>query len=460
MSSLRKERARHPPRARRVLHRVRSGAPAVRGQIGQPGGAAVRGRRRGRRRARLAGPGRRGPRWRSSSGWARRAVPGSIAGPRGSACRSASSPSPSACSSSCWADGSSLAPGRRPRPAPAQVQAIFSLCVAPPPPAHGAGGRRRARPAGPGGGRPAHRARQGAPRRRGRRDRRARRDPLAPSRDLGGVRRPLSPAVAPHRSGRGRSRPARRASTPTSSRRRTRGRLGPPSARAAPLDDVLRRVLASAARAHRAPGARRRRPRSGGSPRGRSGCSPQPTMRCSPVALLTSAALALLALLAPSRADAFERAMACRRRRRVRAPRRTAGRTRRSAAACTSPTGSRTPSTRSPRSTPRPTRGDLMLLGASAGATYVIDILQSDPLRRPHDRRIRQCAPRARARLASRAATGAVRGLHPVRHRLRVQSRGFAAGFAGKYTLLLPGAGDGPGAISTAFARAEFLWGY
>ncbi|KYG05654.1 hypothetical protein BE21_39370 [Sorangium cellulosum] len=104
--------------------------------------------------------------------------------------------------------------------------------------------------------------------------------------------------------------------------------------------------------------------------------------------------------------------------------------------------------------------GDLMFLGASAGATYVIDILQWVPyiglMTGAYDSvRLAPCGSYGRP--------SCHRGQFGVSVPFGIDyafNRQFAAGFAGKYTLLLPGAGDGPGSYFTAFARAEFLWGY
>ena len=97
---------------------------------------------------------------------------------------------------------------------------------------------------------------------------------------------------------------------------------------------------------------------------------------------------------------------------------------------------------------------------ASAGATYVIDILQWVPyiglMTGAYDSvRLAPCGSSGRP--------SCHRGQFGVSVPFGIDyafNRQFAAGFAGKYTLLLPGAGDGPGSYFTAFARAEFLWGY
>ncbi|AUX21785.1 hypothetical protein SOCEGT47_022730 [Sorangium cellulosum] len=104
--------------------------------------------------------------------------------------------------------------------------------------------------------------------------------------------------------------------------------------------------------------------------------------------------------------------------------------------------------------------GDLMMLGASAGAAYVLDILQWVPyvglMAGAYDSvRLAPCGSHGQPDCHSgRFGVSVPFGLD------YTFSRQFAVGFAGKYTLLVPGAGDGPGSYFTAFARAEFLWGY
>jgi hypothetical protein len=104
--------------------------------------------------------------------------------------------------------------------------------------------------------------------------------------------------------------------------------------------------------------------------------------------------------------------------------------------------------------------GDLMFLGGSAGAAYVVDILQWVPyigiavggydvvLLGP-------CGgPGEQACHTGKLGASVPFGLD------YMFSRSFAAGLAGKYTLLVPGAEDGPGSYFTAIVRAEFIWGY
>lgn len=104
--------------------------------------------------------------------------------------------------------------------------------------------------------------------------------------------------------------------------------------------------------------------------------------------------------------------------------------------------------------------GDLMFLGASAGASYVIDIVQWVPhigltVGAYDTMRLAPCdAAGQRACNIGHFGVSVPFGLD------YLFSRSFAAGFAGKYTLLLPGAGDDPGSYFTAFARAELIWGY
>ncbi|AUX41471.1 hypothetical protein SOCE26_028840 [Sorangium cellulosum] len=183
-------------------------------------------------------------------------------------------------------------------------------------------------------------------------------------------------------------------------------------------------------------------------------------MRRTSAALLTAAALALAALLAPSRADAFERQW-------------HAGASIGYAMLADSGTypgigGSLHLSygltdafnALVELNTASHPGGDFMFLGASAGAAYVIDILQWVPyvglMTGAYDG----------VRLAPCGAYGEP-DCHNPQFGVSVPfgidyafSRDFAAGFAGKYTLLLPGEGEGPGSYLTAFVRAEFLWGY
>lgn len=183
-------------------------------------------------------------------------------------------------------------------------------------------------------------------------------------------------------------------------------------------------------------------------------------MRCSPAAPLTAAALALVALLAPSQADAFERQW-------------HAGA---SIGYALLADGGTYPglggglhvaygltdaiNVMAELDTASHPGGDLMFLGASAGAAYVIDILQWVPyiglMTGAYDSmRLALCG--------SYGQPSCHRGQFGVSVPFGLDyafNRQFAAGFAGKYTLLLPGAGDGPGSYFTAFARAEFLWGY
>lgn len=183
-------------------------------------------------------------------------------------------------------------------------------------------------------------------------------------------------------------------------------------------------------------------------------------MRRSPAAPLTAAALALAALLAPSQADAFERQW-------------HAGA---SIGYALLADGGSYPglggsvhltygltdaiNALAELNTASHPGGDLMMLGASAGAAYVLDILQWVPyaglMLGAYDS----------VRLAPCGSHGQP-DCHSARFGISVPfgldytfSRTFAAGFAGKYTLLIPGAGDGPGSYFTAFARAEILWGY
>jgi hypothetical protein len=103
--------------------------------------------------------------------------------------------------------------------------------------------------------------------------------------------------------------------------------------------------------------------------------------------------------------------------------------------------------------------GDLMILGASVGATYVVDILEWVPY-------VGAMVGGYDAVLLRSCGGAGEPSCQDVKLGVSVPfgldymfTRSFAAGFAGKYTLLLPGA-DGPGSYFTAFARAEYIWGY
>lgn len=104
--------------------------------------------------------------------------------------------------------------------------------------------------------------------------------------------------------------------------------------------------------------------------------------------------------------------------------------------------------------------GELMFLGGSVGASYVIDILQWVPYLGL------MAGGFDLVRLGPCGAPGE-QSCHTGKFGLSVPfgidyafSRSFTVGFAGKYTLLLPGASDSPGSYFTAYARAEFIWGY
>ncbi len=183
-------------------------------------------------------------------------------------------------------------------------------------------------------------------------------------------------------------------------------------------------------------------------------------MRRSPAALLSAAVLALAALLAPSRAAAFERQWHA-----------GAG----IGYAMLADGGSYPGLGGSLHvsygvtdavnalvefNTASHPGGDFMFLGASAGAAYVIDILQWVPyvglMAGAYDSvRLAPCGSHGQPSCHSgKFGVSIPFGLD------YTFSRNFAAGFAGKYTLIIPGAGNGPGSYFTAFARAEFLWGY
>jgi len=103
--------------------------------------------------------------------------------------------------------------------------------------------------------------------------------------------------------------------------------------------------------------------------------------------------------------------------------------------------------------------GKYFVLGASAGATYVVDILEWVPYV--------GLTVGGYDLLIAAACNGAGEpSCHTGRFALGVPfgidytvTRSFAVGFAGKYALLVP-AIEFPGSYFTAYARAEFIWGY
>jgi hypothetical protein len=103
--------------------------------------------------------------------------------------------------------------------------------------------------------------------------------------------------------------------------------------------------------------------------------------------------------------------------------------------------------------------GKIFALGGSAGAAYVIDILEWVPY-------IGLTAG-AYDLIAAKTCGGPGEGsCHTGRFALAVPfgidytiTRSFAIGIAGKYALLVPAA-EFPGSYFTAYARAEFIWGY
>lgn len=104
-------------------------------------------------------------------------------------------------------------------------------------------------------------------------------------------------------------------------------------------------------------------------------------------------------------------------------------------------------------------KGKIFSLGGSAGAAYVIDILQWVPYI--------GLSAGAYDLIAATACGGpGETPCHLGRFAFAVPfgidytiTRSFAIGFAGKYALLIP-AREFPGSYFTAYARAEFIWGY
>lgn len=103
--------------------------------------------------------------------------------------------------------------------------------------------------------------------------------------------------------------------------------------------------------------------------------------------------------------------------------------------------------------------GKIFAFGGSAGAAYVIDILQWVP----YVGLTVGGYDLARTTLCGGAGEPAC---HDGRFAVAVPfgldyviTREFAIGVAGKYALLIPAA-EFPGSYFTAYARAEFIWGY
>ena len=103
--------------------------------------------------------------------------------------------------------------------------------------------------------------------------------------------------------------------------------------------------------------------------------------------------------------------------------------------------------------------GKTLVFGGSAGATYVVDILQWVPYV--------GLTVGGYDLVANRRCGGPGEPLcHDGRFAVAVPfgldyavTRDFAVGVAGKYALLIPAA-EFPGSYFTAYARAEFIWGY
>ncbi|MCC6552240.1 MAG: hypothetical protein IT372_04360 [Polyangiaceae bacterium] len=105
--------------------------------------------------------------------------------------------------------------------------------------------------------------------------------------------------------------------------------------------------------------------------------------------------------------------------------------------------------------------GDLMVLGGSAGARYVIDILEWVPYfgleAGGYDILLTgTCGGQGEPDCHTpKLGIGVPFGLD------YMVTRSFALGVAGKYTMLFPGADDALlGSYFTAYARAELIWGY
>jgi hypothetical protein len=103
--------------------------------------------------------------------------------------------------------------------------------------------------------------------------------------------------------------------------------------------------------------------------------------------------------------------------------------------------------------------GQYFVLGASAGSTYVVDILEWVPY-------IGLTVGVKDLVLAATCDGPGEPPCHDARFALGIPfgidytvTRSFAVGFAGKYELLVPAA-EFPGTYFTAYARAEFIWGY
>jgi hypothetical protein len=104
--------------------------------------------------------------------------------------------------------------------------------------------------------------------------------------------------------------------------------------------------------------------------------------------------------------------------------------------------------------------GDLMALGGSAGVAYVVDILQWVPYLGMevggYDFLLAGTCGGAGEPSCSRGKLG---GGIPFGIDYLI-TRSFALGAAGKYTFLLPGEDATFGNYLTVYARAEFIWGY
>lgn len=104
--------------------------------------------------------------------------------------------------------------------------------------------------------------------------------------------------------------------------------------------------------------------------------------------------------------------------------------------------------------------GNYLVLGGSAGATYVIDILQWVPY-------VGLEAGAYDLMLAGTCGGKGEPSCHSTKLGVAVPfgvdytvTRSFALGLAGKYTLLFPGEEPPFGGYFTLYARAELIWGY
>jgi len=104
--------------------------------------------------------------------------------------------------------------------------------------------------------------------------------------------------------------------------------------------------------------------------------------------------------------------------------------------------------------------GNYLVLGGSGGITYVVDILQWVPY-------FGLEVGAYDLMFAGACGGGGEPSCHSAKLGLAVPfgvdyavTRGFAIGAAGKYTMLFPGLDDPFASYFTAYARAEFIWGY